>query len=74
MPNLRDFFSDSNLLDELVLRQLLHKGNWELTWDPQMERYEPEDGSFAEKVNELIDELSEIEPPRQVSRQRGSTC
>ena len=28
-----------------------------------MERYEPEEDSFAQKVNELVDELSDIEPP-----------
>ncbi|WP_147300568.1 hypothetical protein [Lysobacter silvisoli] len=65
MPNLQDFFRHSDLLDALALRQLSHiKGNWELTWDHRLELYEPEEDSFAGKVNELIDELSEIEPPR----------
>lgn len=65
MPNLRDFFRRSDLLDALALRQLSHiKGNWELTWNHDLERYEPEEDSFAEKVNDLIDELSSVEPPQ----------
>jgi hypothetical protein len=65
VSNLRDFFRHSDLLGALALRQLSHiKGNWELSWDHHLERYEPEEDSFAEKVNDLIDELSGVEPPR----------
>lgn len=64
MSSLKDFFSHSEFLDALALRQLSHiNGNWELTWDECNEQYEPEEDSFANKVNELVEELSEIDPP-----------
>ena len=64
MSNLKDFFRNSELLDALALRQLAHiNGNWELTWNEISEQYEPEDDSFASKVNDLIEELSALHPP-----------
>lgn len=64
MQIVRKFFRDSELLDALVLRQLAHiKSNWELTWDGQLNRYETEENSFAEKINALIDELDITDPP-----------
>jgi glycyl-tRNA synthetase len=36
-----------------VLRQLSHiKHNWELVWDDENEKYEPEEDSYAEKLNQ----------------------
>lgn len=65
MSKLIEFFRHSELLDALSLRQLSHmKHNWELTWDDEREQYEPEEDSFAQKVNDLIVELSDIKPPR----------
>lgn len=64
MGAVKDFFRNSVLLDELALRQLSHvNGNWELTWDESMEQYEPEDDSYAIKVNELIKQLGSVVPP-----------
>lgn len=64
MANVKDFFRNSELLDALTLRQLSHiNGNWELTWDESLEQYEPEDDSFAAKVNDLIEELGSLQPP-----------
>lgn len=64
MGSIRDFFRNSELLDALALRQLAHiNGNWELTWDESLERYEPEEDSFAAKVNKLVEELEALEPP-----------
>lgn len=64
MPSVKDFFRSSELLDALALRQLSHiNGNWELAWNESLEQYEPEDHSFAAKVNELIEELSSLKPP-----------
>jgi hypothetical protein len=48
----------------MVTRQLSHiRGNWELTWDHDEEKYEPEEESYAEIINDLIIELSELDPP-----------
>jgi hypothetical protein len=65
MGAVKTFFRNSDLLDGLALRQLSHvNGNWELTWDESSEQYEPDDDSFAAKVNELVDELETLPPPR----------
>ncbi len=59
-----DFFADSELLDVLVTKPLSHiNGNWELIWDSEKEEYEREEGSFAEKLNDLILELAGTIPP-----------
>lgn len=61
---IKDFFSWSDLFDYMVTRQLSHiKGNWELTWDHAEKEYEPEEDSYAEKINELVEELSKLDPP-----------
>jgi hypothetical protein len=65
MMDTKGFFGQSDLLDHLALRQLSHiNGNWELTWDDDEERYEPEEDSYAEKVNQLIVELGRVDPPK----------
>jgi hypothetical protein len=57
--NTRLFFSHSALLGHLVLRQLSHiKDNWELTWDEDKYEYESEEESYAESLNQLIEEIS----------------
>jgi len=64
MIDTKEYFSNSELLDCLVLRPLSHiKGNWELTWDGDKQEYEPEEDSCAESLNHLIDELSCVNPP-----------
>jgi hypothetical protein len=61
---IKEFFDWSTLFDEMVTRQLSHiRGNWELTWDCAEKKYEPEEGSYAELINELVIELSNLEPP-----------
>ncbi len=63
---IRKFFAWSERLDYLVLRPLSHITlNWELTWDHDASRYEPEDNSFAELMNLLIDDLSASPLPNQ---------
>jgi len=58
------FFANSESLDYCVLRPLSHiNGNWDTTWDFDLERYKPEEDSFSEQLNELIDELSACLPP-----------
>ena len=60
----KEFFGWSNLFDCMVTRQLSHvRGNWELTWDHENKQYEPEEESYAELINELVLELSELDPP-----------
>lgn len=58
------FFCNSDHLDKLVLRPLSHiKGNWELTWDKDLNKYIEEGDSFAVDLNLLIDELDRTIPP-----------
>lgn len=65
MIDAKKFFEQSDLLDRLALRQLSHiKGNWELIWDDEDRKYEPEEDSYAEKVNQLIEELGRVDPPK----------
>ena len=65
MIDAKKFFGQSDLLDRLVLRQLSHiKHNWELVWDDENEKYEPEEDSYAEKLNQLIEELGRVNPPQ----------
>ncbi|WP_346836588.1 hypothetical protein [Microbulbifer sp. SAOS-129_SWC] len=61
---IKDFFSCSELFDYMKCRQLSHiRGNWELTWSHAEEIYEPEDDSYADLVNKLIDQLCLLDPP-----------
>lgn len=60
----KEFFSNSELLDYLVLRPLSHiKGNWEVSWDEGKQEYETEEESYAKLLNHLIEELSRVNPP-----------
>ncbi len=60
----RAFFAQSDLLDYLALRPLAHiRGNWDVTWDPAAGRYEPEEDSFAQHLNVLIEDIATCEPP-----------
>jgi len=53
-----NFVKHSELFDYMVTRPLDHiLPNWELTWDDDTDRFIPEKDSFAEKVNEMLDEL-----------------
>lgn len=64
--DLRQFFAHSDLLDHAVLRPLDHiAANWEVTWDHQAQRYEPEENSFSEQLNALIEEIAQATPPHQ---------
>lgn len=59
------FFSSSDIFDHMVTRQLSHiKSNWELTWDKKEEKFEQEEDSYAEIINELLTELSLLQPPK----------
>jgi len=61
---IKTFFEWSDLFDYLVTRQLSHiRINWELTWDHDEKNYEPEEDSYAGDINNLIIELSKINPP-----------
>jgi hypothetical protein len=72
MPNksptgddIRGFFAWSDWLDHDVLRPLDHlKVNWEISWDDAAQHYKPEEDSFAEDVNTLIDDLAAAAPPK----------
>ncbi len=59
-----NFFYNSNDLDVMVLRPLSHiNGNWELTWDNTTKLCEIEEGSFAEQLNNLMEEIEQTLPP-----------
>ncbi len=61
--DIKDFFAKSEFLDYLVLRPLSHiNENWELMWNSDKEEYEIEEDSFADKLNDLILELSNTPP------------
>ncbi|PCJ17949.1 MAG: hypothetical protein COA96_17390 [SAR86 cluster bacterium] len=48
----------------MITRRLDHiKANWELTWDHELNEYEPEEDSYAASVNNLVNELSNLKPP-----------
>lgn len=65
MVDAKEFFRQSDLVDRLALRQLSHiRGNWELTWDDDKGEYKTEEDSYAENVNQLLEELSQIAPPQ----------
>ena len=59
------FFAWSDcVLDHLVLRPLSHiTTNWELTWNPNSQSYEPEEDSFASILNETINDISKAKAP-----------
>ncbi|MBI2722483.1 MAG: hypothetical protein HYX39_09935 [Bacteroidetes bacterium] len=60
---MEDFFSNSGLLDYLVLRPLSHiELNWELTWDEAENKYIEEDG-FSRPLNNLIKEIVSSDVP-----------
>ncbi|WP_305301783.1 hypothetical protein [Muribaculum intestinale] len=59
-----NFFKHSDLFDYMVTRPLDHiLPNWELMWDDDTNRFIPEEDSFAQKVNEMLDELIAIPIP-----------
>lgn len=61
---IRNFFSRSHLFDEMVTYQLAHiRPHWELIWDPEKNEYTPEEHSYAEITNNLIIEISKLDPP-----------
>ena len=60
------FFKQSELFDYMVTRPLSHiVPNWELTWNLIENRVESEEDSLAEEVNRLLDEISEVQPPKE---------
>lgn len=61
---IKEFFGWSDLFDYMVTRQLSHiKANWELTWDHAEKKYEHEENSYAEIINKLVLEISNLDPP-----------
>lgn len=61
---IRAFFAKSSWLDQVVLRPLSHIAPyWELQWNDDLQKYQPEEESFAEDVNALIEVLAAILPP-----------
>ncbi len=60
----KSFFGWSDLLDYMVNRELSHiRSNWEMTWDDSNDNYIPEEDSYAEALNKLFEEMSEVNPP-----------
>lgn len=56
----RKFFARSDFLDHDVLRPLAHvKGNWDVSWDHETQRYEHEKDSFAKHLNIMIDDIAD---------------
>lgn len=62
---LRDFFAWSDLLDVEVLKPLDHiKSSWDVTWNAEASRYIPEEDSFADELNRLVEDLAITAPPK----------
>lgn len=62
--DLINFVKHSELFDYMVTRPLDHiLPNWELMWDDNTNRFIPEEDSFAEKVNKMLDELVDMPIP-----------
>ena len=60
-----EFFRWSDLFDHMVTRQLDHiRPNWELTWNHDEEKYDPEEDGYGQIINNLVVELSELNPPK----------
>lgn len=61
----RQFFAWSERLDYLVLRPLSHiTSSWETTWSHEEQRYEPEEGTFAQALNDLIEQMATTASPK----------
>ena len=57
-------FESISQLRELVLEPLEHiRSNWDLYWDDSELKYIEEENSSAKELNELILEISSVEPP-----------
>lgn len=60
-----DFFSNSEILDYIVLRPLSHINlSWELIWDFEKDEYLEEEETFAKYLNTLIKEIANTSPPK----------
>lgn len=61
---IKDFFTNSDDLDRLVLRPLSHINmNWEIRWCNKNKEYIREEDTFASILNDLIDEFAKTVPP-----------
>jgi hypothetical protein len=59
-----EFFANDELLDYVVLRPLDHiRANWDLIWEGSERHYRPEDDSFGQLINDLVQELARTTPP-----------
>jgi hypothetical protein len=64
MTTVKDFFAWSAWVDYYVLRPLSHiRSAWDISWDHEAGRYDPEDDSFGGLLNDLINELDVCDPP-----------
>ena len=60
-----DFFSNSEDVLDYVLKPLGHiRGNWDVIWDYDNDRYLEEEDSFGAEINTLITEISKVSPPK----------
>ncbi|MDX8481845.1 hypothetical protein RFN28_25770 [Mesorhizobium sp. VK24D] len=61
---IRAFFARSDYLDRMTLRPLSHITlSWEVQWDLESEKYEPEYDSFADDLNVVIEQLANCARP-----------
>jgi hypothetical protein len=62
--DIKSFFAWSDWLDHMVLRPLSHIApNWEIRWEHGEARYRPEQGSFAEDLNQVIELIAACPRP-----------
>lgn len=63
--SIRSFFSNSDILDYIVLRPLSHINlSWEIRWDPDKNEYFEDEETFAQILNTLIREIAESSVPQ----------
>ncbi len=61
---MKDFFSNSDIVDYMVLRPLSHIYlNWEMRWDFENQCYFEEKESFAKEFNILVQDLDQAIAP-----------
>lgn len=64
MTTVKDFFAWSDWVQYYVLRPLSHiRSAWDISWDHATEKYDEENDSFGNLLNNLIEELDACAPP-----------
>ncbi|MCI5167518.1 MAG: hypothetical protein D3903_15865 [Candidatus Electrothrix sp. GM3_4] len=59
-----NFFANSEDILDYVLKPLEHiRGNWDVIWDRDNDKYQEEEDSFGAELNALIHEIAQAKAP-----------